>query len=160
MGMRDKSRRTKKIRKRRLYPIIKPKITVRTYKNASYNPRVINGIRKLSVILRDVQAGATLNKRTVERILDNLRRLYKIRKFSSKTINYINDMKCKIEAASKDTTLKPSKSKSPVKSLHEPSKGTYCPQCDMKYLKVFHDEFQTRTEHCTFCGYKNEVSLF
>lgn len=158
--MRDKSRRTKKRWSRRLKPVIKPKITVRTYKNLSYNTHVFNGIRKLSVILRDLQAGATLNKRTVERILDNLRRLYKIKKFPPKTINYIIDIKCKIEAASKHTTITPSKRKSPVKRLHEPSKGTYCPRCDMKYLKVFHDEYQTRTEHCTFCGYKNEVSLF
>ncbi len=160
MGMRDKSRRTKKRWKRRWKPAIKRKITVRKNENVSYNTHVFNGIRKLGIILRDLQAGATLNKRTVERILANLRRLYKIRKFSPKTINHINDIKRKIEAASKHTTLKPSKSKSPVKHLHEPSKGTYCPRCDMKYLKVFHDEYRTRTELCTFCGYKNEISLF
>ena len=158
--MRGKSRRTKKRWKRKSNPAIKPKITVRTHKKVTFNTRVFNGIRKLRVILRDTQAGATLNKRTVERILDNLRRLYKMRKFSRTTINHINDIKRQIEAASKHSPLKSRKRKISVKRLHEPSRGTYCPRCDMKYLKVFHDEHRTRTEHCTFCGYKNEISLF
>lgn len=160
IAMRDRVPRTKTRKKRKSIRAIKPLAVVRQYKKATYDTRVYKGIRKLRVILRDVQAGATLNKRTVERTLDNLRRLYITKPFSPKTIDHINDIKRDIEAASKPTTLKPGKRNSTVRRLHEPSRGTYCPRCDMKYLKVFHDEYGTRTEHCTFCGYKNEIRFF
>ncbi len=158
--MRDNALRRKTGKKRRSNRAIQPLLTVRKYKKATQINRVHKGICKLRVILRDVQAGATLDKHTVERILDELRRLYKKKPFPANTIHHINAIKRDIEAASKHTTLKPGKRKSTVTRPYVPSRGTYCRRCDMKYLKVFYDEYGKRTEHCTFCGYKSEISNF